>query len=186
MKKAFVCGFTGLFLAWTITCIAYGQDSTSIAKLKLQPGKINSPSTNETKPDSAILTKINKDEISTKAIRNFNKEYKNVPGAKWFKSANGLFVAYFTSENIQSWVYYNKKGIYEFMIRYYNEEKLPPEVRTLIKTSYYDFSIYLVTEASRNGKIAYVVKIEDKTCWKTIKVVDGEMEVMKEYIKAEQ
>ncbi|MGZ8541331.1 MAG: hypothetical protein ACXWV6_11820, partial [Chitinophagaceae bacterium] len=99
------------------------------------------------------------------------------------KSSNGLFVVYFTSEDIKSFVYYNNKGVFEFMIRYYNEEKLPADVRHLVKSNYYDFSIYHVTEVTRNNKIAYAVKMEDKTLWKTVKVVDGEMELMEEYSK---
>lgn len=64
------------------------------------------------------------------------------------------------------------------MIRYYNEDKLPCDIRHLIKTQYYDFSIFQVTEFIRNGKIAYLTKIQDNNYWKTIKIVDNEMEVV--------
>jgi hypothetical protein len=184
MKKAFVQGFTGLFLAWTITNVTYSQSSTSTAKLKpqltLEKNVPISKQLNSAKNSNFLL----RNEINAKAVRNFTREYKNITGAKWFKSANGLFAVYFISEKIQSWVYYNTKGNYEFMIRHYYEEKLPREVRHLVKSNYYDFSIYHVTEVSRNDKIAYVLKLEDKTSWKTIKVVDGEMEVTEGYLKS--
>ena len=70
------------------------------------------------------------------------------------------------------------------MLRYYQEEKLPHEIRGLVKSTYYDYDIYLITEVNRNEKIAYVVKMEDKTSWKTVKVVDGEMEVLEDYTKS--
>lgn len=126
-------------------------------------------------------TSIN--EINKKAFRNFTREHKNVPDAKWFKSANGFFVVNFISEDIGSWIYYSKKGDYEFMIRQYNEEKLPREVRHLVKTNYFDFNIYHVTEINRNSKTAFVVKIEDKTYWKTIKIVGDEMELVDAFLK---
>ena len=34
-----------------------------------------------------------------------------------------------------------------------------------------------------NWKTGYLVKLEDKTSWKTVKVVDGEMEVSEEFLK---
>ena len=184
MKKTFFSGFTGLFLAWTITNVTYSQSLTSTTKLKpqltVEKNGLISKQLNSTKNSDLLL----RNEINAKAVRNFTKEYKNVSDAKWFYSVNGLFVAYFTSENIQSSVFYNKKGDYEFMIRHYNEEKLPREVRHLVKSNYYDFNIYHVTEISRNGIIAYGIKLEDKISWKTIKVIDGEMEVIDEYLKS--
>ena len=180
MKKAFFYGFTGFFLALTITNITYAQSPASTAKLKPQSEKIISSSNNEMKPDSTVWNEIN-----ANAIRNFTREYKNVSNAKWFTSANGLFVAYFAGNDIRNWVYYNKKGDYEYMIRHYTQEKLPTEIRHLVKSAYYDFNIYYVAEVNTDMKIAYHIKTADKTSWKTIKVVDGEMEVTEEYVKSE-
>ena len=69
------------------------------------------------------------------------------------------------------------------MLRHYNEEKLPAEIRHRVKSNYYDFSIYHVSEIRYNGKTAWYVTIEDKTCWKKIKVLDSEMEVVEVYSK---
>jgi hypothetical protein len=70
------------------------------------------------------------------------------------------------------------------MIRYYGEDKLPSPIRHTVKSNYYDFSIFNVTEVSKGEKIVYLVKIEDKTCWKTLMVTDGEMETIEEYLKS--
>ena len=185
MKKIFFRGFTGLFLVFTITSFTYSQNLAITTNHKIQPsaGKNLSQSKSKRNPGSTILNELKLNEINIKAVRNFISRYKNVNDAKWFKSSNGLFAVYFTSEDIKSFLYYNNRGVFEYMIRYYNEEKLPADVRHLVKSKYYDFSIYQVTEVTRNNKIAYVVKMEDKTLWKTIKVVDGEMEVTEEYSK---
>jgi len=185
MKKTFFFRFAGLFLALAIISITYSQSLASTTKLKVQPSleKNISQSKSEMNQDSTILNELKLNEINSKAAWNFMNRYKNVPDAKWFKSSNGLFVAYFTSEEIQNFVYYNNRGSLEFVIRYYKEEKLPSDVRHLVKSNYYDFTIYNVTEVTRNDKIAYVVKMENKILWKTVKVVDGEMEVTEEYLK---
>jgi hypothetical protein len=68
MKKVFVVGFTGLFLAWIIPSIAYGQSENSIAKLGTQSlSEKNIPLAKQ-----LILTRdsnfIFRNEISTKAV----------------------------------------------------------------------------------------------------------------------
>ena len=173
MKKLFVYGFTVLIFAWTITSTSYGQIAN---KAEPVPENIipESKQINLNRDSDFIF----RNDINIKAVRNFISEYKNIPDAKWFKSANGLFVVYFNNENIQNWIYYNKKGDFEYMLRHYKEEKLPGGVRHLVKSNYYDFNIYHVSEIRYDGKIAWYVSIEDKTCWKKIKVVDDEMEII--------
>jgi hypothetical protein len=121
--------------------------------------------------------RIVSDEINTKALKNFTATYKKTPDAKWFKLDNE-FVAYFTSDGIKTRVFYDKKGNFEGLVRGYPEDKLPGEIRSLVKSTYYDFSIYHVNEVYANGITAYLVKISDNISWKTIKVIDYEMEEM--------
>lgn len=92
-------------------------------------------------------------------------------------------MVHFFDNDIQTKVYYNKKGNRLAMIRYYTEDKLPNEVRHPIKATYYDFNIFLVIEVTVGNQTAYLVKIEDKTCTKTIRVMNGEMDVIEEIEK---
>ena len=55
---------------------------------------------------------------------------------------------------------------------------MPRDIRHMVKSAYYD------KRSHNNGENAYLVKMEDKTSWKTIKIVDGEMETMEESIKS--
>ena len=160
------------------------QDSTSFAKLNLKilQEAISLPKM-KVISGSDELKVLRTNEINIRAIRDFIKEYKNVSEARWYISGNGFLAVYFTNADITTRRYYNKKGVYEYMIRYYNEIKLPRNIRHLIKTQYYDFDIFQITEFSRKGKIAYLTKIHDKDHWKTIVIVENEMEVVDEYPK---
>jgi hypothetical protein len=188
MKKVFGACFAGAALILTITSISYAQSSNSIAKLNPQPSLEKIIPISKQLNAARYSGPIFRSEISSKPVRNFVRNYKNVAEAEWFKSTNGLFVVYFSSDSINSSIYYNKKGGVEFMFRYYNEEKLPREVRHLVKSTYYDFSIFHVTEITWNNKLAYVVSMEDKRSkdiisYKIIKVVGAEMEVVNEFSK---
>ena len=184
MKKIIFLSLTTLLIACVID--SYAQNSNTTAKLnrnsssKDLTSQLEPPDTNLVRPAKPVSIF----QVNTKAVRNFIKDFKEVIGVQWIETSNGLFAAYFNNDHIQSLVCYNNKGNFECMLRYYKEEKLPREIRGLVKSSYYDFNIYLVTEVHRNDKIAYVIKMEDKTSWKTVKVVDGEMEVTEDYKKS--
>jgi hypothetical protein len=176
MKKTFFAGFTWLLL----TCTIYSQNSRSTAKLAPGfsfAGFISSSEELSIARDS-ITVLLN--EISTKAVRDFARDFKNVPDAKWFKKENG-FAVFFAGDSIQTWIFYDKSGNRECVIRDYSENRLPGEIRHIVKSTYYDFSIYLVNEVTINDITGYIIKIRDKNSLKEIKVVDGEMEVMREY-----
>ena len=181
MKKTIIACFTGILLTWTITSVSYSQIPNSTVK----PGASHEEfiSTSEEINAAKNPNPVVSNEISTKAVKNFTKSYKNAPNAKWCKLKDG-FVACFTCDGIKTSAFYNNRGNFEVQIRDYYEDKLPREIRHLVKSTYYDFSIYYINEFSADGIIVYLVKIEDKTSFKTIKVVaGGEMEVVEEYFK---
>ncbi len=124
-----------------------------------------------------------RNEISSNAVRNFMQDYKGVTDAKWSKLANGYSAVNFTVDSITTRIVYDRAGHCENIVRYYFENRLPPAVRHLVRSTYYDFNIYHIIEPTLNGVTSYLVKMEGKTTWKTVKVVDGEMEEVEEYLK---
>lgn len=120
--------------------------------------------------------------INAKALRDFEKKYKTITNAEWYPVKDG-FMAKFAWNGIDHKVAYNKAGYYVATFRYYNEDKLPNNVRHLVKSTWYDGDITLVTEVSFSGSTAYLVNIEDKNSIKTIKVVKDEMEVYQDITK---
>lgn len=125
------------------------------------------------------------EEISPKALKSFAKSYKNVTGENWAKIRNG-YCASFTSDSKKNVVFYDTKGRWFGSVVSYAENKMPFEVRDLVKSKYYDYSIYFVEEVETvdsNGMPTYVVHLEDKNNIKLIRVNDGQMEAWKEYVK---
>ena len=70
------------------------------------------------------------------------------------------------------------------MLRHYTKENLPGDIRRLVESKHCDFSIHNVSEITRGDKIVYTINLEGKIPCKTIKIADGEMETMEEYLKA--
>ena len=183
MKKASAYKVAGFLLPWTIISITYSQTSTNTAKLKSQPSIEKIVPTSQ-QSDNAGKTEFNfRNEISSNAVRNFMQDYKYVTNAKWSKLANGYACVNFTVDSITTKIVYDRAGHCENIVRYYFENRLPPAVRHLVRSNYYDFIIYHIIEPTLNGVTSYLVKMEGNTTWKTVKVVDGEIEEVEEYFK---
>jgi hypothetical protein len=121
-------------------------------------------------------------EISTKVLRSFYKTYGDIEGAKWYKTGQGFAVS-FKQNGMSTSIFYTRTGAFDSRVNYYTEEKLPAAVRTLVKTNFPDYAISHITEVHKNDVIAHLVKIQDKTTVKTVKVIDGEWELIEDITK---
>ena len=119
--------------------------------------------------------------IHSKAMQHFIKEYKNATDITWCRLNNGMLQVHFFVDGIQTKISYNKQGHAVSMIRYYTQDQLPQEVKRMVKSIYYDFNIFLVTEVTVGSKTACLVKIRNETCTKTLRVMNGEMDVLEEF-----
>ena len=123
--------------------------------------------------------------ISPRAVKDFGYTHKNVKGESWMKTKDGFSVR-FNSDDVRTTIYYDKKGNWTGSLKYYGEEKMPREVRQIVKSTYYDYNIVYAQEietTDSDGVPTYVVCVDDKTKIKMIRVVNGEMSVWKEYAK---
>ena len=170
MKKILVQSLVAIYaiLFLVQSAAAHGSD-------KLIKTGHDSPSVN------AVVTDMNR--VNKKAINDFKERFGSPAGTRWFSDKEG-FTSYFKAEGFTDKVCYDKKGNWEYSTIFYNESKLPKDVRTSVKSVYYDMSINQVEEIQTvNGK-GYVINLEDKTTIRIIKMNEqGEMETVQEIIK---
>ncbi len=131
----------------------------------------------------AKTTVVRSSSANTKAANDFNKRFNNASGA-WWISDNNSIASYFKEDGFTNKVCYDRKGNWMYSMIFYNESKLPKDVRATVKSAYYDMAIVLVKEMQTTEGKVYVVNLEDKTNIRIVKVNDeGEMETVKEIIK---
>ena len=136
---------------------------------------------------NSMLTHVNANLVSAyaaneKALRDFKKNFKDVKDVSWYNLSNG-YAAEFTDKDIKSSVLYNKAGRWQYTIRRYGERDLPVDVRSLVKSQYYDCSITGIDEVRVDQKIIYLVHMEDENTWKNVRVCDGEISLIENYDK---
>jgi hypothetical protein len=125
---------------------------------------------------------INK--IHVRAMRDFLKRDKAATNADWMVVETGYVVKYTGKNNSRCRAVYNNRGEYAYTIRQYYENAMPRDVRSIVKSEYYDYTITLVEEIEARMKpLVYVVHLEDSTTLKNVRVSEREMEVIEEYSK---
>jgi hypothetical protein len=121
--------------------------------------------------------------INIRAVRDFIKRNKTVNDAEWIVVDDGFVVKYcFNKKNCRT--VYDSRGVFLYTIRQYSEDQMLRDVRTAIKSRYFDYTITLVEEIDRPSKpIAYVIHLQDASTIMNVQVCEGEIEVVEDYIK---
>lgn len=129
------------------------------------------------------LGAVSMSKTAKKAAKNFSQRFNDATDVKWYRHGEG-YVAYFMRDGMRNRVFYDKKGNFELTLSNYDRFGLPNDIFNLVKSKYPGFKINYVTEVKTNGFTAYYVKIENSIYWKTVKVVDEEIETLMTLFKS--
>jgi hypothetical protein len=122
--------------------------------------------------------------VNTRAMRNFVKSYSSAVDANWQPVKEGGWQVFFIADSIRCRALYSKRGNWLFTLRSYNENRLPRDVRSIVRSTYYDYAITYIDEVSAPGQATtYLVQIQDEKGIKILQVADGEMETLRELAK---
>ena len=93
------------------------------------------------------------------------------------------YLAEYTEGAVHAQYRYDAKGNRLFCILTYTQKEMPQDVRRLVRSTYYDYTIGWVKEIHEADVTCYLVHVEDSTAWKDLVVRDGEMTVWHEFNK---
>ena len=119
--------------------------------------------------------------ISFRTLRNFTKQFNHTDAA-WYEIEDA-YIAKFSDNSIETMVGYDKRGTWLYTIKRYGEKNLPKEVRAQVKSIYYDYTISHIDEVKvpkQEGSI-YIIQLRDNNNFKTLRVCDRELEVIRQY-----
>jgi hypothetical protein len=121
-------------------------------------------------------------DVNIKAMRDFVKSFNDVQEEKWYKISDG-FVSNFIEDGVQTKVVYDLKGRRHCILRAFNEEQMPPEIKGEVKERFYDYNIIVAYEINDERNSYYIIKIETATSLKILQLIDNEIEVKGDYTK---
>ncbi len=178
MKKLLIISAAVYFLTVIASYGGFTQSDTraDYAKLVL-------PDTGGFFKSNSPVKEENLSGINTRAMKDFKNSFKSSSEEKWYRTVEGGFVVKFILNGIKNRADYDKKGNWIATTRYYTEKELPKDVRAQVKSVYYDFAITTVEEITFPEHLVYIIHMQDDTKWMNVRICDGEMDIMKEYLK---
>jgi hypothetical protein len=184
MKKTFLIFAMGLIPSLALVSNIYAQQS-SVRTLLIKDAKnlLLIPHADTAATGTVNLKSADLSAINTKALKNFDKFFKGATNVGWYKISDGFSAIFTQNENLNR-AYFDNKGNVTFTITYYSGKKLPHDIRSMVKGTYYDYEIPFVEEIHAGDKVVYIVHLEDETTWKKVKVSDGEMELIEDFNKS--
>ena len=129
-------------------------------------------------PDFTDAYILKRNEVNIRAARDFLERFDKVDNALWYAGPNGGFEAYFVEDGYGDRIIYDKLGSWQMSLITFREEKLPRDIRFLVKSTYYDYDIILTEELRTGQGVEYFVYLENKSNILIVKVYGDEMEVL--------
>ncbi len=124
--------------------------------------------------------------FSIRAVRQFIKRFSYAKEVTWRKANDGGIVAQFFLDSIQTTVGYTNAGSWNYILKRYAENKMPPDIKALVKGSYFDYNIGTTTEITlpqETDFTFYSTVIKKGDNFKILRICNGEMEVTGDYTK---
>jgi len=130
----------------------------------------------------AATTAIPVNEVSPKALRSFDKSFKDITAPQWYALDKRSYLATFTSKDGRSSrALFGKNGYMYYTIHFGNEKSLPKEERRLVKSNYVDYTIGRVSEVSADGQKAWIVNLQDDNDLVVARVTNGAIDELAHY-----
>jgi hypothetical protein len=133
--------------------------------------------------DLSSASATDKSAIHSKALRDFNSRFNHAQEAKWFDIPSGYFTC-FKVDGFSNRAFYDKKGRWQASLKMFGENKLPNDIRKIVKSTYYDYAITIVEEVDVADSLVYIVHLDDGATIKNLRVTqDGEMDILSDFKK---
>ncbi|HTS44751.1 MAG TPA: hypothetical protein VMH01_10165 [Puia sp.] len=126
-------------------------------------------------------TPLRMNEVRRNAVRHFRANFSNTGNENWFRT-DDFYVAVFFDGQMRVKAYYDTKGAFDYCVKYYNAPLLNADIRLAIMKKFESYKIDVVTEVTNLEEQIYFIKIKTNSNIKTLKVVNGSIEVTEDYI----
>ncbi len=138
---------------------AVSNQSEAIAKTSFDLSTSSFNNTDDAPPASTALSIT---AVSPKAVKSFDKSFKEVTSPVWYAVNKNSYLATFTDKDGRSSrALFAKNGYIHYTINYGTEKNLPKEARRLIKSYYVDYNIGRVSEVSVDLQKVWIVNLQD-------------------------
>jgi hypothetical protein len=115
--------------------------------------------------------------VSKQVSESFASLFKGAVAPKWFE-ADKNYVVDFIMDNQVNKAEFTRRGRLVYHMVFGNEKQMPVDIRTIVKSKYFDFAINSTLKVNIDDQSAWIVNIEDANQFFVLRVLDGVMDVL--------
>jgi hypothetical protein len=156
MKTKIFAAFKALLLPVIFAGTSFAQEGSSLKEL----------------PPVSVTSSTN---VSAKVNKAFSQYFKDASHLRWYQLEQQFLVKFIQNDQ-ENRALFTKSGQLVYHISYGEEQHLPAEVRSIIKSTYYDQKITRVLKVNQDNRSIWVVSMEDAKNYIMARVEDNELE----------
>lgn len=178
MKKQFIARFFASLAATCATTFLLAQYQNAVPLNRSESDQINAAiSTFEKAGAASEGTGVY---VKAKVMRSFVELFQNASEVTW-SAHNNRYFAGFKQDGKLCKALFDSQGGLLFSLWYGTEKDLPRDVRRLLKSTYIDFAIGVVTEVNTADIHAWVANLTDSDNLIVASVHDGSLVELQHY-----
>jgi hypothetical protein len=108
--------------------------------------------------------------------------FKGAAASEW-TAFNKNFIVNFNLDNQKNKAEFTYDGRLLYLIVYGHEKEMPADLRNIVKSSYFDYAINSTVKIKFEGRIFWIINLEDANQFIVLRVEDDDMDVIKKIKK---
>jgi hypothetical protein len=127
-------------------------------------------------PEVEIYGTTDKAEVSEKVTKSFNHLFKDASTPVWYTYNKRIIVNFILNDQRNKAVF-EKNGRLVYHLIFGTEKQMPADVRTTVKSKYFDYAINSTVNVNTEGRSIWIVNISDPKEIMVLRIEDGVMDV---------
>ena len=121
--------------------------------------------------------------VNDKVQKSFNKYFVGATKQNWSMIAKDFHSTFYVN-GVFNQALLGRKGNLIYTISYGTEKEMPSEVRKIVKSEYYDYTITVAIEIKDNKRDIWIINMTNDNSYLIVKVEDGEMDRINQFKKS--
>jgi hypothetical protein len=138
---------------------------------------MNSTSAQISLREVTISGNLSKTVVNEQVNSSFSRLFKDAEAPQWFE-VNKRYVVNFIYNDQRNRAVFTKGGQMVYHLVYANENEMPTDIRSIVKSKYYDYAIISTIMVNQDGRNIWVINVEDKAKILVLRVEGSEMSVI--------
>ena len=133
-------------------------------------------------PDTTAYAAVSV-EVNNKVQKSFAQYFKSAAGQTWSMRGKNFHTNFYVN-GVLNRALFDKSGHLIYVVAYGTEKDMPADIRKIVRSEYYDYSIILAAEVQQDKRGIWVITMENSNEQIIVRVEDNDMEQVQKFKKS--